>query len=220
MQIATIQGETRKAGGRHANRRLRKQGLVPAIIYGHGQTPETIALSRHDLVLAIEHMSHVINVAVDKQDTQYLLKDVQYDHLQHEPIHADLMRVNPDERVNVNVGIEFRGEPHGIHEGGEFIQVLTDLDIECPLLNIPEVLRVEIDHLGVGQALHVGDLELPEGISTRHGPDDVVATVRAKRGGLGTVEEEAEPEAEVTGTEPEVIGRTAKEEESKGAGEG
>jgi large subunit ribosomal protein L25 len=219
MEIAVIQGETRKPGGRHANRRLRKRGLVPAVIYGHEQTPETIALSQHDLLLALEHAQHVVKVAIGKREMQYLLKDVQFDHLQHEPIHADLMRVSRDERVRVNVAIEFKGEPHGIHEGGELLHIRTDLDIECPLLNIPEVLKVRIDHLGVGQTLHVGDLELPEGITTHHHPEDVVATVRAKRGGVGAAaEEEAEGAPEEAGAEPKVIGRAAKEEESEGEG--
>ncbi|MFQ5807778.1 MAG: 50S ribosomal protein L25 [Phycisphaerae bacterium] len=217
MQIASIQGETRKPGGRHANARLRKRGLVPAVIYGHGLPPETVALSRHDLLLALEHAQHVIRLAIDGQETQFLLKDVQYDHLQHLPIHADLMRVDVDERVHVNVGIEFRGEPHGVHEGGELIQVLTDLDIECPLVNIPEVLRLKIDHLGVGEALHVRDIQLPAGVSTRHNLDDVIATVRAKRG-VTIEEEEAELAIEEGGEEPEVIGRAAKQEESEGEG--
>lgn len=220
MQIATIEGEKREPGGRSANNRLRKRGLVPAVIYGHDQPPETIAISRHDLLLALEHAQHVVKVTVGKQKAQYLLKDIQYDHLHQTPIHADLMRVDTDERVHVNVDIEFRGEPHGVHEGGELIQVLTGLDIECPLVSIPEALRVKIDHLGVGQALHVSELELPEGVTTRHNSDDVVCTVRAKRGGLAaTEEEEAEAEAEEAGTEPEVIGRTAKEEGSEGKGE-
>jgi large subunit ribosomal protein L25 len=220
MEFAVIQGEARQPGGRHANNRLRRRGLVPAVVYGHEKPPETLALSRHDLMLAIEHAQHVVKVAVDKQQTQYLLKDVQFDHLQAEPIHADLMRVNPDERVHVSVGIEFRGEPHGVHEGGELIHVLTDLDIECPLVGIPEMLRVKIDHLGVGQTLHVKEIELPEGITTRHNPDDVVVTVRPKRGGLGTEEEEVElEEAAKEGAEPEVIGRATKEEdESEGEG--
>jgi large subunit ribosomal protein L25 len=220
MQIATIEGEKRKPGGRNANNRLRKRGLVPAVIYGHDQPPQTIAISRHDLLLALEHAQHVVKVAVGKQKAQYLLKDIQYDHLHQTPIHADLMRVDRDERVHVNVAIEFRGEPHGVHEGGELIHVLTDLDIECPLVTIPETLRVRIDHLGVGQALHVSELELPEDVTTRHHPDDVVCTVRAKRGGLAAgEEEEAEAEEEEAGAEPEVIGRTAKEEGSEGKGE-
>lgn len=217
MQIALIQGETRNPGGRHANERLRRRGLVPAVIYGHDQPPETVALSRHDLLLALDHAQHVIKLAIDKQQTQYLLKDVQYDHLQHEPIHADLMRVDPDERVEVKVGIEFRGEPKGIHEGGELIQVLTELDIECPLLNIPELLRLKIDQLGVGEALHVREVELPEGVTTPHSPDDVIATVRAKRG-VAVEEEEVEVPPEKEAAEPEVFGRTTKEEEREGEG--
>jgi large subunit ribosomal protein L25 len=218
MQTATIQAEPRKPGGRHANNRLRRRGLVPAVIYGHELPPETVALSRHDLLLALEHAQHVVKVALDNQETQYLLRDVQFDHLQHLPVHADLMRVDPDERVTVKVGIEFRGEPRGIHEGGELIHVLTDLDIECPLLNIPEMLRVRIDHLGVGETLLVGEIELPEGVMTPHNPDDVVATVRAKRGVGVEEEEEAELVTEEAGAEPEVIGRPPKEEESEGEG--
>jgi len=203
------------------NRRLRKRGLVPAIIYGHEQTPEPVALSRHDLLLALEHAQHVVKIAIDQQETQYLLKDVQFDHLQQEPIHADLMRVDPEERVRVNVAIEFRGEPRGIHEGGDLLHILTDLDIECPLLDIPEVFKVRIEHLGVGQTLHVRELELPAGITTHHNPEDVVATVRAKRGGLGAAaeEEEAKEAPKEAGAEPKVIGRVAaKEEESEGEG--
>ncbi len=218
MEVAVIKGEARNPRGHHANDRLRKRGMVPAVIYGHNQPAETVALSLHDLELAIGHAQHVIKVSIDDQETQYLLKDVQLDHLQSTPIHADLMRVNPDERVNVNVGIEFRGEAHGTHEGGEFLQIMTNLDIECPLLSIPEVLRVKIDHLGVGQALHVSDVELPEGVTTRHKPDDVVATVRAKRGGLDATEEETEAATDETGTQPEMIGRAAKEEGSEGEG--
>jgi large subunit ribosomal protein L25 len=218
MEIASIKGEARQPGGRSANRRLRKQGFVPAVVYGHQQTPETIALSRHDLLLALEHGQHVVKVTIGQQKVQYLLKDVQFDHLQLEPIHADLMRVNLDERVSIKVGIELRGEPHGIHEGGELIHVLTDLDVECPLLNIPETLWIRVDHLGVGQALHVGDLELPAGVTTSHNSEDVVASVRAKRGGLETAEAEAEAEAETeeAAAQPEVIGRAAKQEETEG----
>lgn len=222
MEIAAIQGETRKAGGRSANHRLRERGLVPAVIYGHNQPTEMIAVSRHDLLLALQHAQHVVKVSVDQKETQYLLKEVQYDHLHQMPIHADLMRVDVHERVHVNVDIELRGEPHGVHEGGELIQILTGLDVECPLLNIPEVLRIKVDHLGVGQALHVREVELPEGVTTRHSPDDVIATVRARRGGLGGGEEEVAAEAEEGAAEPEVIGRAPKEEEGKGeaAGEG
>ena len=212
MEVAVVQGERRQPGGRHANERLRRRGLVPAVIYGHRQAPETVALSRHDLLLAIEHARHVIKLVIDGVEQQYLLKDVQYDHLQQTPIHADLMRVDPEERVAVKVALELRGEPKGLHEGGELIQLLTELEVECPLLKIPEVLRPRIDHLGVGESLHVRDIELPEGIVARNHPDDVVATVHLRRGVTVEAEEEAAEVAEAA-AEPEVIGRADKEQE-------
>lgn len=211
MQIATIKAETRKPGGRTVNRRLRREGWVPAVVYGHGETPETLSLLRHDLELALQHTAHVIKVDLDGKEIQFLIKEVQYDHLQHEPVHADLMRVRLDERVTVKVALDFRGEPHGIHEGGEFIPIITDLEVECPLLNIPESIRVKIDHLGVGQALHVSEIALPEGVASTHDPDDAVAVVRAKRGVSVEAEAPAEGE-EAAAAEPEVIGRGSKEE--------
>ena len=213
MQIATVQAETRNAGGRTINRRLRKQGWVPAIVYGHGEAPENLALSRHDLELALEHAAHVIQVKIGGQEKAYLVKDVQYDHLQHELIHADLMRVDLNERVTVKVALEFRGEPHGIHEGGEFIPLVTDLEVECPLLEIPESIRVKVEHLGVGQTLHVKDLVLPTGVTPTFDPEDAVAIVRLKRG----AEETAAAAPAEGAAEPEVIGRG--KEESEGEGE-
>jgi large subunit ribosomal protein L25 len=212
MQIANLKGEARQPGNRAANRRLRKRGLVPAVIYGHEQAPETAAVSLHDLLLALEHLQHVVRLEIDGQQQQYLVKDVQYDHLQKTPIHVDLMRVDPNERVQVKVPVELKGEPHGVHEGGVLVHVISDLEVECRLLEIPEVIRPSVAHLGVGQVLHVKDVELPERVEPLHDPDDIVATVRAKRG-VQAEEEEVEEVAEEPSKEPEVIGRTGKEEE-------
>lgn len=217
MHIETIKGEPRETGGKNANRRLRKRGLIPAVVYGHGEANKMIALSLHDLELAIQHTTHVIKVDIADNTDQYLLKGVQFDHLQKTPIHVDLMRVKKDDRVHVKIGLEFKGEPHGIHEGGELVHIITDLDVECPLLAIPDMIKVKIDHLGVGQAMHVREIELPEGMTARHDPEDVVVTVRPKRGrsDIADLEEGAEGESPA---EPEVVGRTAKDEGSEGEG--
>lgn len=214
MQIATIKGEPRKPANRNANRRLRQRGLVPAVIYGHGEKPETVAVSLAELRSALAHLAHVIKVEAGGRTQQYLLKEVQYDHLQSTPIHVDLMRVDPNERVKVKVPVELKGEPHGAHEGGILVQVISDLEIECRLIEIPEVIRANVAHLGLNQVLHVRDLELPAGVTPQHGPEDIVATVRPKRG----VEElaPAAPPAEGAAAEPEVIGRKAKEEPAEG----
>ena len=219
MQIATIRGESRKAGGRKANRRVRRAGLLPGVIYGHGEAPETVSLSLHDTLIALEHQPHVINLVTDGKKSQYLLKDVQYDHLQKTPIHVDLMRVDPNERVHVKVPVELKGTPKGAHEGGVLVHVLTAIDVDCPLVQIPESIIKNIAHLALSESLHVGDLEFPDNVKPLHKPEDIVAVVRAKRGvSLDEEEGEAAVATEEGGDEPQVIGRRAKDESEADGG--
>ncbi len=221
MEIAKIRGEARQPGNRHANERLRRRGLIPAVIYGHGQKPETVAVSQHDLELVLGHAVHVVQLDLQGQEKQYLIKDVQYDHLQKDLVHVDLMRVEAHERVAVKVRVELKGEPQGVHEGGELVQLITDLEIECPLLAIPGAITHNVKELGLDQNLHVRDLVLPPDVTALHEPDEIVAVVRTKKGLL----EEAVPAAavaegaEAAAAEPEVIGKRAKEEEPGAGGE-
>lgn len=216
MEITTIKGEKRPSGGRHANERLRRRGLVPAVIYGHNKPPQNVALSLHDTVLALQQMAHVVNLEVEGQARQYLVKEVQFDHLQKDPIHVDLMRVDPNERVRVKVSIELRGKPVGTAQGGTLVHILTDLEVECLLLKIPQGLRAKVDHLALNEALYVRDLELPADVKVLHSPDEIVAIVHPPRG-TTTAEITAVEEGAETTAEPEVIGKGKQEKE---AGEG
>jgi len=216
MEIATIQGETRQPGGRHANERLRRRGLVPAVIYGHGQPPEYVSLSRHDTELALAHVQHVIRLKIDGREEQYLIKDVQYDHLQRKPVHVDLMRVDPNERVKVRVPLELRGVPHGTKQGGTLVQVLAEVEVECLLLQIPEALRARVEHLGLNEQLKVRDIDVPPNVRILAAPDDVVAVVHPPR---GTTEQEIQAAASPEGAEPEVIAKGKAEESEAEEGE-
>lgn len=213
MQIATIKGEKRTATSKHANERLRRAGQIPGVIYGHKEAPEAIAVSRHDLDIALERLAHVVNLEINGKTTTYLLKDVQYDHLQRKPLHIDLMRVDPNERVRVSVPLHTRGEPKGTGAGTSLVMVLADLHVECPLLAIPESVTVNVSHLDIGDSVHVKELVLPQDVTALHQPDDIVCVLRSAK------PEEAAAAAPVEGTpaEPEVIGRVAKE---KAEGEG
>jgi large subunit ribosomal protein L25 len=216
MATGTLRSENREAGGRTTNRRLRRSGMIPAVIYGHGKENEMVAISLHELEQAMHRMERVIRLG-DGENEQYLIKDVQYDHLQKTPIHIDLLRVDPNEKVQVNVAIELRGTPKGAHEGGTLVQVMADLEVECLIGKIPDVLRPSVAGLAMGDTLHVRDLQLPEGVTARADPDEAVAACRAPRG--AEAEEEAvvaEGEEDVEGKEPERIGRVAKEEEDEG----
>lgn len=216
MEIAAIQGETRQPGGHHANERLRRQGLVPAVIYGHGLPNAYVALSLHDTKLALQHMLHVIKLRVDGGEEQFLIKDVQYDHLQQTPIHVDLMRVDVTERVRVKVPLELRGRPRGTLEGGTLVSVFTELDVECLLLNIPESIRAHVEHLGLNEALHVREITVPAEVKVLNHADDIVAIVHPPRGTTAAELEVAATEGEA---EPEVISKGAKEEAAGETGE-
>lgn len=209
----TISGKTRqdKDRGKKANQRMRKSGWLPGVIYGHKQDPVAVLLPTRDLELALRKGAHVLTIDLGGAQEQVLVKEVQFDHLGSLMIHVDMARVDLNERVKVMVQIVLRGTPKGATEGGVLDQVLGQMEVECVVTQIPESLRVNVADLGVGQALHLKDVPLPEGIVAMGDAETVVAVCRV----LG---EEPAPEAAVAAEEggamePEVITRGKVEEE-------
>ena len=220
METTEFKGERRTEHGTRTSRKLRELGRLPAVIYGHGEKPETITLDQHAIEVGLAHGVRTMQVEVDGKKGQYLIKEVQYDHLDQTPIHLDLTRVNLNERVTVSVGIELRGTPKGSHEGGILDQHLAQIEVECLVSQIPETFHPLVTELGVGESLLVKDLELAEGVTVLTDAEERVCTVRAKAV-LAEEEDEETPEGEeATSAEPERIGRIRKEEEDKGAGKG
>jgi large subunit ribosomal protein L25 len=189
-------------------RQLREQGLVPGIIYGHGEENLCVSVPAHDIEGAISHGERLLKAKVDRKQENLLIKAVQYDHLGHRVIHVDLTRVSLDERVEVTVPIVLRGTPAGVEsEDGVLRQHLSEVEIECLVTAIPEELRVQVTGLHVGDALRVTDLELPEGVTVSEDGETVVASVAVM-----AEEEVPAEEAEEEAAEPEVIGEKAEEE--------
>ncbi len=215
MEMITLKGERRKELGTRATKALRATGMIPVIIYGHGEAPETVSLPLHDVMVALAHGARTLQVKRGQTKNQYLIKDVQYDHLGNTPIHIDLTRVDLDERVKVRVGIELRGVPKGVAEGGVLDQYMADLEVECLVTEIPETLHPLVIELGLGDSLFVKDVELPAGVFALAEPDERVATVRTL---AEAPEPEVSEEAEEKTGQPEVIGRVRKEEEEGGKG--
>lgn len=217
MEIPVFKAERRMETGTRAARKLRLQGMLPVIIYGHEEAPEAVSLVRHDVEVALAHEARTLEVELGGAVKQYLIKDVQYDNLDHIPVHLDLTRVSLDERVTVRVGIELRGTPRGVAEGGVLDQLLPDLEVECRVTDIPETFRPLITELGIGEALMVKDLGLPAGVQAVVDGEEIVAVVRA----LVEIEEpEPVTEGEEESAEPERIGRVRKEEGPAGQEEG
>jgi len=217
MDIAQLKAEARQTRGSAEARRLRKDGKLPAIVYGHGRQPENLAVSMRDLKNLIEHKTHVLELLVAGGKQQVLIKEVQFDHLGLKPIHVDFARVSLTERVKVSVTLDYRGTPAGVAEGGVFDPTAVDIEIECVVTEIPESIRVNVAELKIGDFLHVKDVVLPEGVKAVTPGESIVCSVRAK-----AEEEEmvaAPAEGEQGPAEPEIIGRKEKaaeeEEESE-----
>lgn len=210
MEITKIEAKPRQSAGSREARRLRKQGMLPAIVYGHKEDPETVTVSRHEVDLLLEHGTHLIELDMGGRLQPALIKDVQFAFLGTEPVHVDFMRVGRDERVTVSIPLEFKGTPVGVNEGGVVEHDMVDIEVECLAMEIPASIRVNIGDLRLGQALHVKDLVLPTNVTAATSPEAIVCTVRAKK-----AEVEAAPAGEGEAAEPEILTRR-KEEESQG----
>ncbi len=210
MEITTLKSLPRDTIGTRAARALRAAGRLPAIIYGHGEAPESVSLLMRDVEEALARGARMLPVEVGGKGHQFLIKAVQYDHLDAAPIHLDLTRVSMDERVKVYVGIELRGVPKGVADGGVLDQHLAGIEVECLVASIPDTLHPLVTDLELGASLLVKDLELPDGVVPLADPEDRVATVRA----VAEEVEAEEPEGdEKEAAVPERIGRIRKDDE-------
>ncbi|MCP4590158.1 MAG: 50S ribosomal protein L25 [bacterium] len=208
MEQMVLKAERRVSLGTRPARRVREAGRLPAVIYGHGEAPEAISLDTHDALLELQHGARVFTVALEGKQSQYLVKAVQYDYLGTNAVHLDLMRVDLSEKVQIKIGVELRGIPAGIAEGGVLDHSLNEIEVECLVTHIPETIVANVKHLGVGEALLVGDLELPEGVEVLTDREERIAAVRV------LAEEAPAEEAEEESGQPEVIGRPKEEGES------
>src|SRR4051794_39020196 len=208
-QTANISAKPRSELGSRANKRLRDSGQIPGVIYGHKEAVVTVTLPKKDVVGHLNRGAHLFDLSVDGKSEKVLVKEVQYDHLGLEVLHVDFARVSLDEKVELTVPLELKGTPKGEAEGGVLQQILSDLEIECLVTDIPAAIKVNVDHLGVNDSLHVSDLKLPDGVKALQDGDLIVATVKV-------IAEEATAEAEGT-AEPEVIGKKPEEGEAAAA---
>lgn len=216
MKIITIKGEQRSKRGSKAMTALRAEGKLPAIMYGHGEAPESVSLAEHEVEVALAHGARMLQVDLKGQVKPYLIKEVQYDHLQSTPIHMDLARVDINERVKVKVGIELRGTPKGISEGGMIDQSMLQIEVECLVTEIPDTLHPLVTHLGMNESLLVRDLVLPPGVTPLAELHRPVCTIRKMAEEVVAPTAVPVEGAEAAAAEPERIGRIKKEEPTEG----
>ena len=202
--------EPRQTKGGRAAARLRKQGFVPGVIYGHKEVTESVSVNLVALQTILRQHGRTLDIEDKGKKETVLIQEIQHDHLGKEILHIDFRRVGADELINVIVPVELRGIAPGASVGA-LDQPLHTLHVQCPALKVPESIRVSIDKLMLGDAIHVRDLVAPEGVVILEGKDAVVVRVKAL-----TVE--ATPTllpGEGAGAEPEVITAKKKAEDDE-----
>ena len=216
-----LKAEIRERTGSKAVQKVLKQGRIPAVVYGHKQTPVAISLDAHNFVEGLHHGHRLMDVQINKKKEKIIVKDLQYDYLGKNIIHADLMRVDITETVKLTVPIELKGAANakGTHEGGIIEEHADHLEIECKATDIPETIVVWVKDVGVGDALHAGDISLPEGVKLLSSPETLLVTCHLVAAAKTTEQVEEEmptaPEVITEAKKPEEEESTAPEEEKK-----
>lgn len=191
--------QSREATGSRAARRLRREGLIPAVLYGHGTESVALSLQFDQVQAALRHGAHLVDVKYNGKAETALLREVQWDTFGQEILHVDLARVSAGERITVEVPLELRGSAPGVKEGGRLEQYIHAVEVECLATAIPDSLRVSINDLHLNASITVGDLEVPSGVVIQHSPDSLVVQVIEVHEAAEAEEAEHEP------VEPELI---------------
>ncbi len=197
--------QNREERGKRRNRRMRKSGAIPAVLYGHGEASVSLAVAADAFDAVLRHGARMVALTGAVEESA-LIREIQWDTWGGEVLHVDFTRVSAHEKVEVRVALELRGEAPGVHDGGIIEQLLHDVAIVCPAAEVPEKIKINVNALKIGNSITVADLELPRGATVLAAPEEVVVQCVEP---VGTPEEEEMPEA----AEPEVIGEK-KEEES------
>ena len=156
--------------GKGASRRLRKQNLVPAIIYGGGAEPTAISIKLNEMVKSLEYeafFSQILTITTDKGDEhQVVIKDLQRHPAKGFPMHADFQRIVKGQKINMNIPVHFSGreEAPGTAKGGILSTLVSDIEISCLPSQLPEYLEIDVSGMEIGDLFRLSDVNLPEGV--------------------------------------------------------
>ncbi len=184
MQKQQLNVTSRTGLGKGAARRIRREGNIPAVLYGLGSSTP-VSVNRKEMVHILNTgagASSLLSIKLDGTGDEKLaiIRDFQKDPVKNLIIHADFLEVATDKPIHVTVPVVLsEGDIKGVKEGGILQQPMRELAVECLPLNIPENILVDVSNLGVGETIHLGDVRLPDGVKTDVEQDHVVVTIAA-----------------------------------------
>ncbi len=209
MEGKSLATEIRHERKKGAARRLRRNGRIPAVVYGHEEAVP-ISIDAVEFTRKFKHISESTIITLDAGEKKFdvLIKDYQIDVLKNRVLHLDFYEITAGQALTTHIPVHVEGSPAGEREGGIFEHPLYEVEIECIPKDLPEDIKVDVSNLQIGDSIHVGDLTPPEGVKILTSEDQIVALVSAPQ----AEEEPAEGEEEE--------GEAAAEEAAEGAEEG
>lgn len=210
MAIVPIEGRVRPGRGKGPARQARREGLIPAVMYGHGEEPLALAIPQRAFELAMKAAGGgnvIIGLKLGGADQTAIIREVQRDPVSHNIIHLDFQHISLTEKVKVEVTLHLTGTPDGVKSGGGVLEMITrTVEIECLPTDLPQSVDVDVTRLNIGDSIHVSDLAIPN-VTILSDPGLTIATVVPPT-----------KQVEVTGgepaapAEPEVIAKGKTEE--------
>ena len=211
-KTTTLTISSRTPEGSRSTRRLRREGLVPGVLYGGQGEPLTFAVDARELRNALHASGAVVELTMDGKSTPAVLKDSQHHPVRGETTHVDFVRVNLNVAIEAIVAIELLGgdDSPGAKEGGIVDQPVREVNVEALPTSIPESIQIDVSGLSIGDTLTLEAAEVPAGVTLLDDVETVIVTVLAPR--LSTEEEEGIEE------ETLLIGESASSGEGEGEG--
>lgn len=199
MATAQLSASARKGIGKGAARSLRRDGRLPAIIYGHAREPLSLSVPEREFERLLERVAAentVIELSIDGTMSRTLIREIQRHPVKRNVLHVDFQELVAGERVVVRIRIVLQGIPEGVrNSGGILSQILQELECRVDPLNMPSSIVVDVTNIAIGHSVHVSEISIPEGVEVLDEPEATIAIVAAPK---------VEEEAPAAGAEPEV----------------
>lgn len=199
--------------------RLRRTGRTPGILYGNNAETVAVSVPSQEIEGLVNRGIRVLDISRGDQSQKALIRDVQWNIFGTSIYHFDLMRIDEDQRIEIELQIELRGTAAGTTSGGLLEQPLHSVRIECPAIAVPSNLQVAVGELEIGDAVTVGDLDLPANVDVLLPPETTVVRVVEIRDEEDEVSVD-ELDLETSAAEPEVIGRASDEDDDDDGDDG
>lgn len=219
-EIRELKASVRPRTGKGAARATRREGLIPAVIYGEKQPPQAIALDYRTVQRHVQSghfLTTLFDIEVDGEKTRAIPRDIQFDPVRDFPLHVDFLRLGRDSKIAVGVPVSFINEEEspGLRRGGVINVVRHEIELDCPAESIPDEIEIDLTGLDIGDSVHISAITLPEGTTPTIRDRDFTIVTIAAPALMPSDEEEAEAAEEEEGLEGEAAEEAGEEEEDE-----